>query len=57
LLAVILQDGLVVVGLSSYYQLIAIGAVLIAAVFLDNRRSSGDSLLRLVRKQPTKEGA
>jgi ribose transport system permease protein len=41
LLAVILQDGLVVVGLSPFYQQIAVGCVLIAAVFLDARRSSG----------------
>jgi ribose transport system permease protein len=34
LLAVILQDGLVVVGLQSFYQLIAVGIVLIAAVSL-----------------------
>ena len=49
LLAVILQDGLVVIGLSSYYQLIAIGAVLIAAVFLDSRRASGSAVPRFVR--------
>jgi ribose transport system permease protein len=41
LLAVILQDGLVVVGLSPFYQEIAVGCVLIAAVWLDTRRSSG----------------
>jgi ribose transport system permease protein len=41
LLAVILQDGLVVVGLSPFYQLIAVGVVLIAAVYLDTRRTSG----------------
>lgn len=46
LLAVILEDGLVVVGLSPFYQLIAIGVVLIAAVFLDSRRSSGSLRLR-----------
>jgi ribose transport system permease protein len=41
LLAVILQDGLVVVGLSPFYQLIAVGVVLIAAVYLDTRRTKG----------------
>ena len=41
LLAVILQDGLVVVGLSPFYQLIAVGVVLIAAVYLDTRRTTG----------------
>jgi ribose transport system permease protein len=46
LLAVLLEDGLVVVGLSPFYQLIAIGAVLIAAVFLDSRRTSGSLRLR-----------
>jgi ribose transport system permease protein len=56
LLAVILQDGLVVIGLSSYYQLIAIGVVLIAAVFLDGRRSSDSSLLRFVTRT-REEGA
>jgi ribose transport system permease protein len=50
LLAVILQDGLVVIGLSSYYQLIAIGVVLIAAVFLDTRRASGTSFARLISR-------
>jgi ribose transport system permease protein len=34
-LAVILQGGLVIAGVSSYYQLIAIGVVLIIAVSLD----------------------
>jgi ribose transport system permease protein len=47
LLAVILQDGLVVIGLSPFYQLIAVGVVLIAAVFIDTRRTSGN--LRLLR--------
>jgi ribose transport system permease protein len=46
LLAVILQDGLVVVGLSPFYQLIAIGVVLIAAVCLDQRRTGGSLRLR-----------
>ncbi|MDA8290122.1 MAG: ABC transporter permease [Actinomycetota bacterium] len=32
LLAVVLQDGLVVVGLQAFYQLIAVGVVLVAAV-------------------------
>jgi ribose transport system permease protein len=34
-LAVMLQGGLVIVGVSSYYQLIAVGLVLIVAVALD----------------------
>jgi ribose transport system permease protein len=38
LLAVILQDGLVLIGLQNFYQLIAIGCVLIAAVHIDQRR-------------------
>lgn len=37
-LAVILQSGLVMVGLSPFYQYIAVGVVLIAAVHLDQRR-------------------
>lgn len=49
LLAVILQDGLVVVGLSPFYQLIAIGVVLIAAVSLDQHRRPGGIRLRLLR--------
>lgn len=44
-LAVILQGGLVVAGVSSYYQLIAVGVVLILAVGLDRV-----SYLRLQRK-------
>jgi len=48
LLAVLLEDGLVVVGLSPFYQLIAIGAVLIAAVAIDSQRSTGS--LRLLRR-------
>jgi len=41
LLAVILQDGLVVVGLAAFYQLIAVGIVLIVAVSL--REFAGNS--------------
>jgi ribose transport system permease protein len=40
LLAVILQSGLVILGFPAFYQLIAIGIVLIAAVNIDERRSS-----------------
>jgi ribose transport system permease protein len=47
LLAVILQDGLIVVGLSPFYQLIAIGVVLVAAVSLDQYRRPGGVRLRL----------
>ena len=35
------QLSLVVVGLSPFYQLIAVGVVLIAAVYLDTRRTKG----------------
>jgi ribose transport system permease protein len=42
LLAVILQNGLVVVGLAAFYQLIAVGIVLITAVSLREFASSGD---------------
>ncbi|MEO7147671.1 MAG: ABC transporter permease [Terrimesophilobacter sp.] len=49
MLAVILQAGLVVLGLPSFYQLIAIGIVLIAAVYLDESRASRK--FRLVRKK------
>jgi len=38
LLAVILQTGLVAVGLSPFYQNVAVGVVLIAAVYADQRR-------------------
>ncbi|HTT92107.1 MAG TPA: ABC transporter permease [Acidimicrobiales bacterium] len=38
LLAIILQDGLIILGLSAFYQLVAIGVVLIVAVFIDQRR-------------------
>jgi ribose transport system permease protein len=38
LLAIILQTGLVAVGLSPFYQQIAVGVVLIAAVYVDGRR-------------------
>lgn len=38
LLAVILQVGLVTIGLASFYQLIVVGVVLIIAVHLDQRR-------------------
>jgi len=39
LLSVILADGLVIVGLPSFYQLIIVGVVLIIAVHLDHRRT------------------
>jgi len=42
LLAVILQDGLVVVGLAAFYQLIAVGIVLIIAVSLREFAGSAD---------------
>jgi len=40
-LSVILQGGLVVIGVQSFWQLIVVGAVLIAAVFLDRLRTYG----------------
>jgi ribose transport system permease protein len=39
LLAVVLQNGLVIVGLPVFYQQIAVGAVLIIAVYIDIRSS------------------
>lgn len=46
-LAVILANGLIVVGLSSYYQLIVVGLVLIIAVWLDTfRRAETAQLIR-----------
>jgi ribose transport system permease protein len=39
-LAVVLQSGLVVVGVKSFWQLIAIGAVLVAAVAIDQARQA-----------------
>jgi ribose transport system permease protein len=49
LLAVILEDGLIVVGLNPFYQLIAIGLVLIIAVTLDQQRRPGNLRSRLLR--------
>lgn len=43
LLAVILQAGLVIIGLPSFFQLIAVGVVLILAVYLNERRSREQS--------------
>ena len=40
LLAVILQTGLIAVGLTPFYQQVAVGVVLIAAVYADRRRQS-----------------
>jgi ribose transport system permease protein len=39
LLPTILQSGLVVIGLPPYYQLIAVGVILIVAVHIDQRRT------------------
>jgi ribose transport system permease protein len=39
-LAVILQVGLVIIGLQPFYQLIAVGVVLIIAVHIDQRRQA-----------------
>lgn len=38
LLPVILQSGLVVIGLPAYYQLVAVGVVLMVAVYIDQQR-------------------
>ena len=38
LIPVILGTGLVILGVPSFYQLIVVGAILIAAVFIDQRR-------------------
>ena len=40
-LAVILANGLVVINVSAYYQLIVVGVILVAAVSLDQLRQSG----------------
>jgi ribose transport system permease protein len=40
MLSVVLTSGLVIAGLSPFYQYIAIGTVLILAVFLDQRKKS-----------------
>lgn len=40
ILAVILQVGLVIIGLQPFYQLIAVGVVLIVAVHIDQRRQA-----------------
>ncbi len=39
LLAVILQNGLVLIGLQNYYQLIAVAVVLVGAVYIDQRNT------------------
>jgi ribose transport system permease protein len=39
MLPIILQSGLVVIGLPPYYQLIAVGIILIVAVYIDQRRA------------------
>jgi len=46
ILAVILANGLIVIGVSSYYQLIIVGAILIIAVWLDHFKK-GEKSLRL----------
>ena len=50
LLAVILQDGLVVIGLAAFYQLIAVGIVLIVAVSLREFAGSGDDAVPFARR-------
>ncbi|MET4781012.1 ABC transporter permease [Glaciihabitans sp. UYNi722] len=49
ILAVILANGLVVIGVSSYYQLIVVGVILVIAVSVDQLRKS-DSKVRLFSK-------
>jgi ribose transport system permease protein len=46
ILAVILANGLIVIGVSSYYQLIIVGAILVIAVWLDHLKK-GEKSLRL----------
>jgi ribose transport system permease protein len=50
LLAVILQDGLVVVGLAAFYQLIAVGLVLIVAVSLREFTTDDNGTLPVYKK-------
>jgi len=38
LIPVVLGTGLVILGVPSFYQLIVVGAILIAAVYVDQRR-------------------
>lgn len=40
---IVLQNGFVIAGLQSFWQQVAIGAVLIVAVYLDQRRRNKDS--------------
>lgn len=37
-ISVLLESGLVILGLSSFYQLIAVGVILLVAVYVDQRR-------------------
>ena len=50
-LAVILQGGLVIAGVSSYYQLIAVGAVMVVFVIFVPRGLAGLRLHRRGRVQ------
>ena len=49
ILAVILANGLVVIGVSSYYQLIVVGVILVIAVSVDQLRKS-DKKVKLFAK-------
>ncbi|BDI23487.1 ABC transporter permease [Herbiconiux sp. L3-i23] len=49
ILAVILANGLIVIGVSSYYQLIIVGAILIVAVWLDHLKKGEKSLKLFAR--------
>jgi ribose transport system permease protein len=49
ILAVILANGLVVIGVSSYYQLIVVGVILVIAVAVDQLRKS-DKKVKLFAK-------
>jgi ribose transport system permease protein len=49
LLAVILETGLIAVGLTPFYQEVAVGIVLIGAVYLDGRRHKAIGSVRRAR--------
>jgi ribose transport system permease protein len=48
-LAVILANGLIIINVSSYWQLIVVGVILVIAVFIDQLRRSDSGRLRFFR--------
>lgn len=50
ILAVILANGLIVINVSSYYQLIVVGLILVVAVWIDQMRRSDGGKLRLLSR-------